>query len=160
RGAQRSACVPAPPRPLDLFGADRRRRPARDATHRARGVRGGLPGDRNELPARSAILALAAPTPALSTGALTLVDNRPAVPDPASSPIQLTILRQGALNVVDLAELGSLIPRSETHVDDAFLRDLTEEMAHLAGSARASGTGAAARALERVGGLVFSHLLT
>lgn len=79
------------------------------------------------------------------------------MPDPPPPPIQLTILRQGSLNLVDLAELGSLIPRSETHVDDDFLRELAAETAHLAGAARA---GAGTRALERVGKLVFSHLLT
>jgi tetratricopeptide (TPR) repeat protein len=76
-----------------------------------------------------------------------------------STPIQLTILRQGELNLIDVAELGSLIPRSETHVDDAFLRELAAETAHLAQAARAGGADAP-RALERVGGLVFSHLLT
>jgi tetratricopeptide (TPR) repeat protein len=76
-----------------------------------------------------------------------------------STPIQLTLLRQADLILIDLAELGSLIPRSETHVDDAFLRELAAETAHLAQAARAGG-GAAPRALERVGGLVFSHLLT
>ncbi len=70
------------------------------------------------------------------------------------------MLRQGDLNVVDLAELGSLIPRSETQVDDDFLRELTSETAHLAGVARAGNGAAAVRSLERVGGLVFSHLLT
>lgn len=80
--------------------------------------------------------------------------------DQSSAPIQLTVLRQGELNVVDLAELGSLIPRSETHVDDDFLRELATETAHLAGVARAGSGAAAVRALERVGGLVFSHLLT
>ncbi len=81
------------------------------------------------------------------------------MPDRSRTPIQLTILRQGDLNIVDLAELGSLIPRSETHVDDDFLRDLAAETARLAAAAR-GGAGASARALERVGGLVFSHLLT
>jgi tetratricopeptide (TPR) repeat protein len=81
------------------------------------------------------------------------------VPDRSSTPIQLTILRQGDLNIVDLAELGSLIPRSETHVDDDFLREIADETAHLAAAARGGGTSTA-RALERVGGLVFSHLLT
>jgi tetratricopeptide (TPR) repeat protein len=74
-------------------------------------------------------------------------------------PIQLTILRQGDLNIVDVAEVDSLIPRSETHVDDDFLRDLAAETAHLAAAVRGGG-GPAARPLERVGGLVFSHLLT
>jgi tetratricopeptide (TPR) repeat protein len=97
---------------------------------------------------------------ALWTGREVLLDL-PAgtVPDGSRTPIHLTILRQGDRNLVDLAERGSLIPRSETHVDDDFLRDLTSETAHLAAAARGGGP-AAARALERVGGLVFSHLLT
>ena len=61
------------------------------------------------------------------------------VPDGPRTPIQLTILRQGDLNIVDLAELGSLIPRSETHVDDDFLRDLASETAHLAAAVRGGG---------------------
>jgi hypothetical protein len=81
------------------------------------------------------------------------------VPEPPRTPIQLTILRQGDLNIVDLAELGSLIPRSETHVDDDFLRELASETAHLAAAVR-GGSGVLAHALERLGGLVFSHLLT
>ncbi len=80
------------------------------------------------------------------------------MPDGSRSAIHLTILRQGDLNLVDLAERGSLIPRSQTQVDDEFLRELAAETAHLAATIRRGGT--AARALERVGGLVFSHLLT
>jgi hypothetical protein len=57
---------------------------------------------------------------------------------------------------VDLAETGTLIPRSETHVDDAFLRELTTEMEHITAH-RGGGTE---EALSRLGGLVFSHLLT
>jgi tetratricopeptide (TPR) repeat protein len=79
------------------------------------------------------------------------------VPAPSSLPIQLTILRQGELNIVDLAEVGSLIPRSETHVDTAFLRELAAEMRHLGA---AQGTRGAGLDLERIGGLIFSHLLT
>ena len=79
------------------------------------------------------------------------------MPDPKSLPIQLTILRQGELNIIDLAEVGSLIPRSETRVDDAFLRDLAAEMRHLGGG---SGTHAPGLDLERIGRLIYSHLLT
>jgi predicted ATPase len=79
--------------------------------------------------------------------------------DRPRTPIQLTILRQGDRNIIDLAERGSLIPRSETHVDDDFLRDLATETAHLAAAVRGGGV-TAARGLERLGGLVFSHLLT
>ena len=38
-------------------------------------------------------------------------------------PLSLTILRQGERLFVDLAEVGTLIPRGETRVEDAFLRD-------------------------------------
>ena len=69
------------------------------------------------------------------------------MPDRSCTPIQLTILRQGDLNIVDLAELGSLIPRSETHVDDDFLREIAGETAHLAATARGGGASSA-RALE------------
>jgi tetratricopeptide (TPR) repeat protein len=79
------------------------------------------------------------------------------VSDPSARPIQLTILRQGELILVDLAEVGSLIPRSETHVDDAFLRELAAEMRHLGGAPEAGGQGLD---LDRIGSLVFSHLLT
>jgi CHAT domain-containing protein/predicted ATPase len=77
---------------------------------------------------------------------------------PAGHPtaIHLTLLRHGDLIAVDLAETGALVPRSETHVDDAFLRDLAAEMEQIA-TQRAGGTE---RALARLGGLVFSHLLT
>jgi len=81
------------------------------------------------------------------------------VPEPPRTPIQLTILRQGDLNIIDLAELGSLIPRSETQVDDDFLRELASETARL-GAAVRGGSEVLAHALERLGGLVFSHLLT
>jgi len=78
----------------------------------------------------------------------------------AAPAIQLTILRRGSANIVDLAEVGSLIPRSETEVDAAFLAELAEEMAHLAGATRASSVRGLSRQMERVGALVFSHLLT
>ncbi|MBM4269404.1 MAG: hypothetical protein FJ144_22825, partial [Deltaproteobacteria bacterium] len=58
------------------------------------------------------------------------------------APIQLTILRQGDTNIVDLAEVGSLIARSETEVDDGFLSELVAEVESLAKASRArSGTG-------------------
>ena len=40
---------------------------------------------------------------------------------PPPSAIHLTLLRHGDTITVDLAETGTLIPRSETQVDDAFL---------------------------------------
>src|SRR5262245_36015562 len=91
----------------------------------------------------------------------------------ASSPIYLTILRQGEINLIDLAETGAVIPRSETRVDDDFLRELTAEIMHLAtpvsgrggvapGARGLSdhGLGAVVHDLQRIGGLIFSHLLT
>jgi hypothetical protein len=47
-------------------------------------------------------------------------------------PISLTILRRGDMLLVDVAEMGALIPRSETQVDDAFLHELTAEVSQLA----------------------------
>src|SRR4030095_15340686 len=75
------------------------------------------------------------------------------VPDWHPTPIHLTLLRHGDLIAVDLAETGTLIPRSETRVDDAFLSDLTTEMEHITAH-RGGGTE---EALSRVGGLVFFH---
>ena len=89
-----------------------------------------------------------------------------------SPPLMLTILRQGDRILIDLAEIGSLIPRSETRVDDAFLQELADEVQRLGWSgeaARHSGGGQQGLAegapglidheLQRIGGLIFSHLL-
>jgi hypothetical protein len=46
----------------------------------------------------------------------------------AQPSLSLTILRKGDTNIIDLAEMGSLIPRSETRVDDVFLHDLVAEV--------------------------------
>jgi hypothetical protein len=48
-----------------------------------------------------------------------------------SAPIHLTIICKGDTHIVDLAEVGSLIPRSKTQVDNAFLRDLTAKLTRL-----------------------------
>jgi TolB-like protein/ketosteroid isomerase-like protein len=95
------------------------------------------------------------------------------MPAMAQSPIHLTILRKGDTHIVDLAEVGSLIPRSETQVDGAFLQELTAEVMHLAtpGYGRGDGVdvpgtfslsepGTVVQDLQRIGGLIFSHLLT
>ena len=73
-----------------------------------------------------------------------------------STDVHLTLLRHGDTLTVDLADTGTLIPRSETRVDDGFLRDLAAEMAQAAARHGADRT----EALARVGRLVFSHLLT
>lgn len=88
-------------------------------------------------------------------------------------PIHLTILRKGDTHIVDLAEVGSLIPRSETQVDSTFLHDLATEISRLAApgygkrdSSETVETVASAppdgvlEDLRHVGGLIFSHLLT
>ena len=120
--------------------------------------------------------------------------------DSGPPPIQLTILRKGDVNIVDLAEVGSVIPRSETQVEGAFLQEIVNEASHLGmpgyvnytdhvayagqtGHANdavqslqdsharkgASDThlslssreeGPAIQDLQRLGGLIFSHLLT
>lgn len=87
-------------------------------------------------------------------------------------PIHLTILRRGDTHIIDLDEVNSLIPRSETHVDGAFLQELVAEVMHVTTRGRIRGavlTPASTPArnfnvlsndLERIGGLIFSHLLT
>jgi adenylate cyclase len=90
----------------------------------------------------------------------------------APSPISLTILRRGETNIIDLAEVGALIPRSETHVADAFLQELAQEMELLTTrvgqersvSGQSSLTAAAppkvSQDLQRLGSVIFSHLFT
>lgn len=75
--------------------------------------------------------------------------------------ISLTILRKGDTNLIDLAEVGTLTPRSETRVDGAFLRQLVAEVTRVAtpGYGRSEGQ-AVVQELQRVGELLFSQLLT
>src|SRR5262245_26164081 len=89
-------------------------------------------------------------------------------------PLALTILRQGERLFVDLAEVGTLIPRGESRVEDAFLREMAAELRLLAtpgfGQVKArEGRGAShdrtipapdavRRQLQRLGGLLLSHL--
>ncbi len=75
-------------------------------------------------------------------------------------PLQLTILRQGDTLLLDLAEVGSLIPRSEVRVEEGFLRDLVGELETAGTRGVTEGGVTALRELERIGGLIFSHLLT
>lgn len=88
-------------------------------------------------------------------------------------PIHLTVLRKGDSLIIDLDEVGALIPRSETQVESPFLQELTATVLRLArpGYGR-SGTSAPSenltsqrsspilRDLQQVGGVIFSHLLT
>ena len=87
-------------------------------------------------------------------------------------PIHLTILRRGDTNIVDLDEVDALIPRSETQVDGAFLQEIAEEVVRLTApgynrgeSREVRGTlaekpEAAVQDLQRIGSLIYSHLLT
>ena len=87
-------------------------------------------------------------------------------------PIHLTILRKGDTNIVDLAEVGSLIPRSETQVEGSLLRALATEVMNLAtpdnGRLSHNPEGlpilhdphTLTRELKHIGELIFSHLLT
>jgi tetratricopeptide (TPR) repeat protein len=87
-------------------------------------------------------------------------------------PIHLTILRRGDTNIVDLDEVDSLIPRSETQVDGAFLQELASEVVRLTAPGYnrgesldfrgrwSQGPDAAVQDLQRIGSLIYSHLLT
>src|SRR5262245_22447403 len=89
------------------------------------------------------------------------------------SPISLTILRRDDMLLVDVAEVGALIPRSETRVEDTFLQELAQEMQLLATFGHGQQRSAAGQSsltaavpskanqnLQRLGSLIFSHLLT
>jgi hypothetical protein len=92
----------------------------------------------------------------------------------ALPPIYLTIRRIGDLRIaVDLLGVGSLIPRSETLVEEAFLQELTAALVRLSTSGYSRREGqdpqretvvwspiSVSRDLQQIGGLIFSHLLT
>src|SRR5439155_26015085 len=95
------------------------------------------------------------------------------MPTTGQPPIYLTILRKGDLNLIDLAEVGALIPRSETQVDEAFLQELATEVRLLATPGHGRRGDQAGQEnlsvrepspvvydLQRIGGLIFAHLLT
>ncbi|NOT55273.1 MAG: serine/threonine protein kinase, partial [Deltaproteobacteria bacterium] len=115
------------------------------------------------------------PTPVTFAGGTTAFSS------PSSSALQrkeataitLTIVRHGNTNIIDFAEVGSLIPRSQTQVDSALLHELSLEVARLTtpGQSRRDSaphpegvpviaTSATVRDLQRIGELLFSHLLT
>lgn len=87
-------------------------------------------------------------------------------------PIHLTILRRGDTNIVDLDEVEALIPRSETQVDSTFLQEIAEEVVRLTAPGYNRGESLAVRSrllqepetaaqdLQRIGSLIYSHLLT
>src|SRR5262245_27338440 len=74
--------------------------------------------------------------------------------------ISLTIVRQGNTNIIDLAETGTLIPRSEAQVDDDLLQELVAEVTSLATPRyEYRESVAVVRELRRLGEVIFSHLL-
>ncbi len=100
----------------------------------------------------------------------------------AAEAVRMTIIRRGDVHFVDLAETGTLIPRSETRVEAGFMEELAGEVERLAGG-RSQGRGdtqtdtignATTRdygdsaydggervsELQAIGRLVYSHLLT
>jgi len=98
----------------------------------------------------------------------------PATPSPHAQPVRLTILRRGDVHFVDLSETETLIPRSETRVDAAFMQDIAGEVERVA-AGRSGGRGAETRTisgtaeaapidrvsdLQAIGQLIYSHLLT
>ena len=98
--------------------------------------------------------------------------RREAIQSTDRPPIHLTILCRGDTNIVDLDEVDVLIPRSETQVDGAFLQEIAEEVVRLTapgynrGESRdvrgtlAEKPEAAVQDLQRIGSLIYSHLLT
>jgi len=89
------------------------------------------------------------------------------------TPIHLTVLRKGDSLIIDLDEVGALIPRSETQVESPFLQELTGTVMRLAtlgygrsinvassGNITSLQPGTVIHDLQQVGGLIFSHLLT
>ena len=88
---------------------------------------------------------------------------------PERPPILLTILRQGETNIVDFASVGALVPRGESLVDSSFLQQIAAEAMELTppGAGRLA-PGASAlppsedilQGFKRIGGLIFSQLLT
>ena len=65
------------------------------------------------------------------------------------SPISLTILRRDDMLLVDVAEVGALIPRSETRVEDTFLQELAQEMQLLATLGQGKGEALQDRTFSR-----------
>lgn len=95
-------------------------------------------------------------------------------PPQSVEPVRLTLLRRGDMHLIDLGETDTLIPRSETRVDSAFLEEIVREVERLApgrGITRgeASGPGGTTVAeprddclaeLKTIGALIYSQLLT
>ncbi|HET8671271.1 MAG TPA: hypothetical protein VFM05_11765, partial [Candidatus Saccharimonadales bacterium] len=84
------------------------------------------------------------------------------------TPIHLTVLRKGDSLIIDLDEVGALIPRSETQVESPFLQELTGAVMRLAtlGYGRSVNAvssehltslqpGTVIHDLQQVGGLIF-----
>lgn len=120
-------------------------------------------------------------TPTPLTFALSLSKGEREFPQPnekrlrnmEKTPIHLTVLRKGDFLIIDLDEVGTLIPRSETHVESPFLQEVTAAVRRLAtsGYGRSSGgtptshppappSGMINRDLQQIGSIIFSHLLT
>jgi tetratricopeptide (TPR) repeat protein len=87
-----------------------------------------------------------------------------------AAPLYLNIRQQGETLSMDLASADPVVPRGQLQVEDSLLTEIGEELARITTLANkyatldASGAGAAApphdaaAALQKLGGLLFSHL--
>jgi len=88
------------------------------------------------------------------------------------APLYLTVLRQGDMIVTDLSEIDPVVPRSQVEIDERLLTEINDELARIATLAhvqnslsglerqgRTASPETYAHALQRLGALIFSHLL-
>jgi CHAT domain-containing protein/Flp pilus assembly protein TadD len=89
----------------------------------------------------------------------------------AAEPLYLTVRRHGDMITMDLAEVAPVVPRSQTPIEEQLLTEINEELARITALAnkataiqasdathRADLSRYSTAALQRLGGLIFSHL--
>jgi CHAT domain len=88
-----------------------------------------------------------------------------------TAPLYLTILRQAETIAVDLAAVDPVVSRGQLQIEDSLLTEINAELARITALANkqtaltttsAAGTeaaGSAQHALQRLGSLIYSHLL-
>lgn len=88
-----------------------------------------------------------------------------------AGPLYLTILRYGDTVAMDLAEVDPVVPRSQIQIEERLLTEINEELARITTLAnketalqgskaptRVDLSRSALGALQRLGGLIYSHL--